>query len=337
MAKRTHVTIRDVASRAGVSHQTVSRVINQNERVSSETREKVMAVIDELGYSPNAIARYMAMGSTRTFACLSPNLTDYTFASIIEGAETEVRQDNYFLISASAPDASTFHCLVEQLVSSRRTEGLMVINPYADQRYQHLPHSVPTVFVGARPSSEAVDSVSLDDHGAAASAVQHLLELGHRRIALIGGPAVEDCTQDRQASYLAALHAAGVDVDPNLIVEGDWSATAGFEAVGRLCTNGTHFTAIFAMNDRMAIGAIRALRERGMVVPRDVSVVGFDDLPLASYFDPPLTTMRQDMFGIGREAARLLIRALEQPDSPRCHLRMPAELIVRSSTAAIPN
>jgi DNA-binding LacI/PurR family transcriptional regulator len=336
VANRTHVTIRDVASRAGVSHQTVSRVINQNERVSPETRQKVLAAIDELAYSPNAIARYMAKGSTRTFACLSPNLTDYTFASIIEGAETEARQANYLLISASAPDADTFRSLVEQLVFSRRTEGLMVINPYADLRFQRLPQNVPTVFVGARPSSDSIDSVSLDDRGAAALAVQHLLGLGHRRIALIGGPAVEDCTQDRQAAYLELLESCGVNPDPALIVEGDWSATSGYEAVEKLCSDGIPFTALFAMNDRMAIGAIRALRQHGAHVPQDISVIGFDDLPLASYFDPPLTTMRQDMFGIGQEAARLLIRALEQPDLPRCQLRLPAELVVRSSTAAIP-
>lgn len=335
MVKRTHVTIRDVASRAGVSHQTVSRVINENERVSPETRARVLNAIDELGYSPNAIARFMAKGSTRTFACLSPNLTDYTFACIIEGAEIKARQENYFLITSSAPDEDTFQCLVEQLVVSRRTEGLILINPYGDSRYQYLPENVPTVFVGARPSTDAIDSVSLDDEGAAKLAVQHLLELGHRRIAQISGPVVEDCTQDRLSGYLAALSDYGIECDPGLIVEGDWSATTGFEAIDKLCSNGIHFTALFAQNDRMAIGAIRALREQGLNVPQDVSVIGFDDLPLASYFDPPLTTMRQDMFGIGREAARLLIRAFEQPDSPRCQLHLPAELVVRNSTAAI--
>lgn len=332
---RSRVTIREVAALAGVSHQTVSRVINQNERVSPETRQKVLAAIDELGYSPNATARDMARGNTHTFACLSPNLTDYTFASIIEGAETEARLDNYFLISSSAPDEDTFLCLVEQLVTSRRTDGLLVINPYTDQRYQHLPAGVPTVFIGARPSSETVDAVALDDRGAATMAVQHLLELGHRRIALISGPAVEDCTQDRQTAFLNCLSAYGVSADPDLIVEGDWSATSGFEAAVKLSHRNKLFTALFAMNDRMAIGAIRALRERGARVPQDISVIGFDDLPLASYFDPPLTTMRQDMFGIGREAARLLIRAVEQPDLPRRQLRIPAELVVRGSTAAI--
>jgi len=332
---RSRVTIREVAALAGVSHQTVSRVINQNERVSPGTRQKVLAAIDELGYSPNATARDMARGNTHTFACLSPNLTDYTFASIIEGAETEARLDNYFLISASAPDEDTFQCLVEQLVTSRRTDGLLVINPYTDQRYQHLPAGVPTVFIGARPNSETVDAVALDDRGAATMAVQHLLELGHRRIALISGPAAEDCTQDRQTAFLNSLSAYGVSADPDLIVEGDWSATSGFEAAVKLSHRSKLFTALFAMNDRMAIGAIRALRERGARVPQDISVIGFDDLPLASYFDPPLTTMRQDMFGIGREAARLLIRAVEQPDLPRHQLRIPAELVVRGSTAAI--
>ncbi len=241
MPKRTHVTIRDVASRAGVSHQTVSRVINQNERVSPETRDKVMAAIHELGYSPNAIARDMAKGSTRTFACISPNLTDYTFASIIEGAETEARQHGYFLISASAPDEVTFQRLVEQLISSRRTEGLMVINPYADQRYQHCPPAFPPSSSAPDPSSETLDSVSLDDQGAAALAVQHLLALGHRRIALISGPAAEDCTQDRQLAYLKTLESYAVSPDPRLIVEGDWSATSGFAAIDRLCSGGIPF------------------------------------------------------------------------------------------------
>lgn len=335
MPKRTHVTIRDVASQAGVSHQTVSRVINNNERVSPETRSRVLDAINQLGYKPNAIARFMAKGRTRSLACLSPNLTDYTFACIIEGAEIEARQSNYFLITASAPDEDTFRCLVEELIASRRTEGLLVINPYIDGRYLSLPQNVPIVFVGACPRSEQVDSVALDDRGAAHLAVGHLLELGHRRIALITGPQVEDCTQDRLVGYREALRGADIEPDPALMVEGDWSATSGFEAVAKLYARGVNFTALFAQNDRMAIGAIRALRERGVRIPQDVSVIGFDDLPLASYFDPPLTTMRQDMFGIGREAARLLVRALEDPTSPHRQIRLPAELVVRNSTAPI--
>jgi len=326
------VTIRDVASHAGVSHQTVSRVINGSERVRAETRQRVQAAIQALGYRPNASARFLATGRPLTFACLAPDLTDYTFASIIEGATTEARQHGYFMISASAPDDATFSDLLEQLIASRRAEGLIVINPYADGRHARVPQDVPAVFVGARPRQSTIDSVALDNEAVGRMATQHLLDLGHRRIAHITGPLEEDCSQDRQAGYEQALNACGLNIDPQLVLEGDWSATSGYEAVCQWLEDHVDFSAIFAQNDRMAVGAIRALREAGIRVPEDVSVIGCDDMPLASYFDPPLTTMRQDMLGIGRQAVRLLITAVENPGSERQHLRLPVELIIRRST-----
>jgi LacI family repressor for deo operon, udp, cdd, tsx, nupC, and nupG len=193
---------------------------------------------------------------------------------------------------------------------------------------------VATVFVGARPREEAVDSVALDDEGAAVTATNHLLALGHRRIATICGPMREDCSQDRLAGYQQALAAAGVCVDPHLVIEGDWSATSGHEAFQRLVRLPEPPTAIFAQNDRMAIGVLRAAREAGLHVPDDLAVIGVDDMPLASYFDPPLTTMRQDLVEIGCQAAQLLIRAVENPGAERQHLRLPAELIVRKSTGS---
>ena len=179
---RARVTIRDVAARAGVSHQTVSRVINHNRRVSPETRAAVQAAIAELGYRPNAMARSMARGRSGVLACISPNLTDYTFASIIDGAEREARRRGYFLLSASAPDEDTFVALIDELVTSRRAEGIMVINPYADGRHTRLPQDYPLVFAGARPRTEAANSVALDDEEAAHLATKHLIDLGHRQI-----------------------------------------------------------------------------------------------------------------------------------------------------------
>jgi len=331
---QSRATIRDVAALAGVSHQTVSRVVNGDERVRAVTRQRVEAAIAELDFRPNAIARFMATGSTRTFTCLAPNLTDYTFACIIEGAEHAARRAGYYLLSASAADEDAFATLVDQLVASQRTEGLLVINPYADGRHHQLPDDVPTVFVGARPREEAVDSVALDDEGAARIATEHLLSLEHRRIATICGPMSEDCSQDRLAGYQAALAAAGLAVDSDLIVEGDWSATSGHEAYQRLVRLPEPPTAIFAQNDRMAIGVLRAAREAGLRVPDELAVIGVDDMPLASYFDPPLTTMRQDLVEIGCQAAHLLIRAVENPGAERQHLRLPAELIVRESTGS---
>ena len=330
---RSHLTIREVARQAGVSHQTVSRVINGDPLVTPETRARVEAAIAELGYQPNAIARSLAAGRSHTLACLAPNLTDYTFARIIEGAEAECRQHGFFLISSSAPDEATFAALFNELVPSRRIEGLMLINPYIDQRTQHLAGNFPTVFIGGHPrAGHDIDAITLDDCGAARAAIHHLAQLGHKRIGMITGPLVEDCTQDRISGYRGALKDAKLKADPALIVEGDWSASSAHKATLDLMKIKQPPTALFAQNDRMALGALRAARDLGLSVPGQLSVIGLDDMPLASYFDPPLTTMRQDMFAIGRTAAQLLVRAVEQPQAKHQQLRQPAELIIRQST-----
>jgi DNA-binding LacI/PurR family transcriptional regulator len=162
--------------------------------------------------------------------------------------------------------------------------------------------------------------------------VQHLVELGHKRIAMITGPLIEDCTQDRITGYRAALKKAKIKVDAGLIIEGDWSAFSAHQALLHLMQSQQPPTAIFAQNDRMALGALCAARDLGLSVPEQLAVIGLDDMPLASYFDPPLTTMRQDMFGIGRTAAQLLVRAVEQPQVKHQQLCAPAELVVRQST-----
>jgi len=333
---RSRVTIRDVAAHAGVSHQTVSRVINNVERVRPETRSLVEASIKELGYRPNAIARSMARGRTCTLACISPNLTDFTFASIIEGAEVEVRKHNYFLVSSTAPTEEEFSSLIEELFNSRRAEGLFVINPYSDGRHNLLPPDVPSVFVAARPrEGDTVSSVALDDFNVALQASQHLIELGHRRIAMVTGPMEEDCSQDRCSGYEQALKDKGINTDPSFIITGDWSATSGNQAFKKLFNLPSPPTAIFAQNDRMAIGVLRAAREMGINVPDELSVIGVDDMPLSSYFDPPLTTMHQDLLSIGREAARLLIDAVEKKEVSPKHLLLKAQLIHRQSTKPI--
>ncbi|MDO9122606.1 MAG: LacI family DNA-binding transcriptional regulator [Anaerolineaceae bacterium] len=328
-------TIRDVAQLAGVSHQTVSRVINQYDRINPETRKKVDDAIEVLGYHPSAIARSMSYGGTRTFACISPNLTDYTFASMIEGAETYAREHGYFLISATAPDASSFQNLVEQLVQSRRTEGLLVINPYADKRYLYLPKDVPVVLLGARPRTKGLASVALDDKQGGYLATKHLLSLGHKQIALISGPLEEDCVQDRINGYKKALDEAGLPFEKELIYSGDWSATSGQVGVENLIKQGMNFSAIFAQNDRMATGAIHFMQKIDWRIPEDVSIVGFDDMPLSSYFNPSITTIRQDVPILGHNAVRLLINKKENPGEEIQQLLYTPELVVRNSTSEV--
>ncbi len=325
-------TIRDVARQAGVSHQTVSRVINGSEDVLPETRAIVEAAIERMGYRPSAIARSMARGQTHTLACISPNLTDYTFASVIEGAETEARQHGYFLLSSSAADPNAFRALVDELVGHSRVDGLIVINPYADERFEYIPQNFPLVFVGARSHDSNICSVSLDDEKVAYEATRHLLSLGHTSIALVTGPMEEDCSQDRAEGYARALREAGLPVDQSMIVEGDWSATSGQDALLSFAEQGRVPTAIFAQNDRMAMGVMHAARDMGINVPIQLAVIGVDDMPLASYFDPPLTTMRQDMPQIGQKATRMLMDILQKKNNAPRQLKLPAQLIVRQST-----
>ncbi len=326
-------TLRDVAQKAGVSHQTVSRVINGSLDVLPETRALVEAAIAEMGYRPNAIARSMARGQSHTLACISPNLTDFTFASVIEGAEFEARQHKYFMLSSSASDPEAFRELVDELVGHRRVDGLIVINPYADQRFEFIPKDFPLVFVGASAHEKNICSVSLDDEKVAYEATRHLLTLGHTSIALVTGPMEEDCSQDRTEGYRRALTEAGIAFDETMVIEGDWSATSGQDALLSFIEQGRAPTAVFAQNDRMAMGVMSAAREAGIKVPTQLAVIGVDDMPLSSYFDPPLTTMRQDIPRIGREATRMLLDIIQTKATTTCDLKLNAELVVRQSTS----
>jgi LacI family repressor for deo operon, udp, cdd, tsx, nupC, and nupG len=326
------LTIRDVARHAGVSHQTVSRVINDSENVLPETRAKVEAAIAELGYRPNAIAQSMARGRSNMLACIAPNLTDFTFASIIEKAEVEARQNGYFLFSSSAEDVDSFVALLDELISYRRIEGLIVINPYADERYQHIPDNFPTVLVGVQSHRKEICSVSLDDEKLAYEATNHLISLGHKKIAMISGPMKEDCSRDRTRGYERALKEAALPLDKAMVIEGDWSASSGRDGLLHLKMNGTIPSAVFAQNDRMALGVLHACRDLGLKVPEQMAVIGVDDMPLASYFDPPLTTMKQDMPRIGQEAIKLLLQTISKTPVKRRQVKFPAQLVIRQST-----
>jgi DNA-binding LacI/PurR family transcriptional regulator len=333
--KRKRVTIRDVAKSAGVSHQTVSRVINGRDDVSPETRDLVKKTIKSLGYLPNASARSLAAGRTNTLACIAPNLVDFTFAALIEGAELMARQHGYFLMAASAPDAKDFRKVLNQLYESSRIDGVLVINPFIDERTAYLPKDFPTVFIGDVSKNEEIGWVALDDVKAGYMAAKHLLELGHRDILCITGLQNEACTKDRNQGIFQAFAEYGVPLDSEKIINGDWAATSAYQAVESALKNNIKFTAVLAENDRMAIGAMRAFRDAGFSVPEQYSVIGIDDMPLASYFDPPLTTIQQNVTEIGKEAAEMLIQKIAQPELKGQSSRFSVQLIQRKSTAPI--
>jgi len=274
----------------------------------------------------------MAHGRTNTLACIAPNLTDYTLASVIEGAELEARQNGYFLLSSSASDPESFRALVDELVGHRRVDGLIVINPYVDERHLAVPENFPVVFVGAKSHNKSICSVSLDDERAAYDATRHLISLGHRQIAMVTGPMEEDCSRDRSSGYLRALDEAGLPTDLSLIIEGDWSATSGQDTLLSLAEQGRLPTAIFAQNDRMALGVLHSARDMGLQIPQQLAVIGVDDMPLSSYFDPPLTTMHQDMPRIGQEATRVLLKVVDKSIVKCTQMKFTAQLIIRQST-----
>lgn len=333
---RSKPTIKDVAAQAGVSRQTVSRVINNKGEVSDATRDRVLATIDELGYRPNAVARSMVVGRTCTLGCISPSLTDFTFANIIDSAQAEARRLGYFVLTGSARSENEVDPLLEEMLH-RQVDGLLVLNPHADGRYQYflplIEKGMAVVYLNNTPRGEIVSSVHCDDRDGGYQATRYLLDLGHTGVATILGPSNEECTSDRLEGHRQALTEAGLTYAPEWTEQGDWSATSGYQATQRLLAAGRPFSAIFAQNDQMAVGAIRALREHNQRVPEDVSVVGFDDIPLASYFDPPLTTLRQPMQESGKRAARLLVDTIQNPGRPPEQISIKASLVERASCA----
>jgi DNA-binding LacI/PurR family transcriptional regulator len=335
---RSRPTIKDVAARAGVSRQTVSRVINNKAEITDTTRDRVVAAIEELGYRPSAAARSMVMGRTCTLGCISPSLTDYTFANIIDSAQAEARRLGYFILTGSAPTVEDVEPLLEEMLH-RQVDGLVVLNPRADERYRYflplIEEGMGVLYLNSTPQGERVSSIHCDDQRGGYEATRHLIELGHRSIATIQGPDNEEASDDRLAGYRQAMAEADLSCEPDCLVRGDWSATSGYVAMRQLLGTGRQFTAVFAQNDQMAIGAIRALREAGRRVPDDLSVVGFDDIPLASYFDPPLTTLQQPMKETGEQAARLLVETIQDPTRAPQQVSLRARLIERASCVPI--
>lgn len=336
---RPRPTIKDVAARAGVSHQTVSRVINNKEDVSSSTRARVLKAIEELDYCPSAIAQSMVAGRTHTLGCISPNLTDYTFASMIEGAQAEARRQGYFILTGSAPARSGVKLLLEEMLA-RRVDGFLVLNPRVDGRYRHflplIEKGTPVVYMKNTPNGAPVSSVCCNNREGGYQATHYLIKLGHTAIATITGPQNEECTLDRLEGYRQALSQSSLAIDGSLITQGDWSALSGYQAARKLLATGRPLSAIFTQNDQMAIGAIHALQEVNLCVPDDVSIIGFDDIPLASYFDPPLTTLRQPMEDLGRQAAQLLVETIQNPGRPPEQVLIRASLVERASCAPKP-
>jgi DNA-binding LacI/PurR family transcriptional regulator len=325
----------DVASRAGVSHQTVSRVLNDHPYVRAETRSRVLAAAAELDYRPNSAARALVTGSSRMLGVVSFDTTLYGPASTLFGIQQAARDADYFVtvVSLKSLDRRSIGEAVDRL-RAQAVDGIIVITPHVSsaQAVRHLPAGIPLVAVEG--AARDVPSVSVDQHAGAEAATAHLLNLGHPTVWHVAGPTDWLEARARTDGWRATLQRAGVEVPEPL--SGDWSPRAGYEA-GQVLARRPDVTAVFVSNDQMALGVLRAMHEAGRRVPQDVSVIGFDDIPEAAYFMPPLTTVRQDFAELGRHCLSLLLERIAG-SGPLSDLKItvPPYLVVRQSATTPP-
>ena len=332
-------TSADVAARAGVSRTTVSFVLNErvDVKIPRETRQRVVEAAAELGYSPNVSARRLAGGRSHVIALVlrqSPEqvASDAVLAETLRGLSSAARAGGFrVMVELLEPDGADSS--YSALLRAQHADGLIISGPRSDDpSLRELVRDEFPVVIQGSLADVRVQSVDVDNVAGARGAVEHLLALGHRRIACItNARLVYTAAQERLAGYTQALTSAGIRIERELIAEADFDAPSGHVAMAELIGR-TTFDAAFVASDVVALGAIGALREAGLKVPDDVSIVGFDDIPLAAYFDPPLTTVRLPAFELGQAAGLALMERLADRANPHRTL-LPTELILRGSTS----
>lgn len=323
-------TMHDVADHVGVSHQTVSRVLNGHDSVSAETRTRVLQAIEDLGYRPNTAARALVTRRSQVLGVVSFDTTLYGPASTLFGIEKAAREAGYFVSVASvkATTAGTIRAAVDRL-TDQNVDGVVVIAPLrTGEPVSALPAGLPAVVVDGRPAA-GVASVRVDQEAGGRLVTRHLLDRGARTVWHLAGPADWFDAQGRLAGWRRELQRAGATVHRPL--RGSWSASSGYEA-GRRLARRDDVEAVFVSNDQMALGLLRAFHEAGIRVPHDVLVAGFDDVPEAAYYTPPLTTVRQDFAAVGRRSIELLLRQVGGGRHGDQESLVRPELIVRLSS-----
>lgn len=332
------VTIKDVARRAGVSVATVSRVLNKSGPVSPEAAQRIREAADALHYVPHGGARSLITSKTSTIGVLLPDLYGGFFSELIRGIDQTAQQHGYhLLISGSHNRKAEMEAAMRAMRG--RTDGLIAMSPHFDAAtlVQNLPPSLPVILLSCQAWGEDHQVIAIDNAGGAEAMVRHLVALGHRRIAMVMGEEGHFDTGERLQGYRRALVEAGIAPHAAYEVQGDFSEASGHRAVQELLALPERPTAIFCANDSMAIGGLCAVMDAGLRVPADITVVGFDDIPLAKYLSPPLSSVHVPIFEMGERAATRLIAALKgEPVSERRHERLPTRLVVRSSCAPPP-
>lgn len=334
---RTPVTLREVAARAGVHPSTASRALNERTRptVNTATAARVALAAKKLGYQPNSLARGLRTKRTLTVGMLLPDLTNPLFPPIVRGIEDRLGARGYTLILANTDNNAAKERALLDVMAARRVDGLIL----ATARRQSpifenvFASGMPVVLVNRTTDNAAVASVAGDDHAGIGLAVRHLVSLGHRRIAFVGATRAVSTGLGRYQSFLSWIQSEGLEVDHELIVFAEWfKEEPGAAAFRELLDRKRDFTAVVAGNDLIALGCYEVVRELGLRVPADISVVGYNDIPFSDKFSPPLTTVRSQDYQIGFNAAGLLLDSIDGVDVSAVSLRLTPTLVVREST-----
>jgi LacI family transcriptional regulator len=335
---RGRATIRDIADLAGVSIATVSRVLNDRPDVARETRESVLQVVREHGFSTNRGARGLSSGRTGMIGLTLPLVADAYFGPMLSGAaEALYERDMRIVLAPTLHEHDREVSLIERLMRGTTDGAILMLPEESAQELLTLQRQgFPFVVVDPRePPPDGVACVSAMHASGARQATEHLLELGHRRIGAIAGTPGWYATEERLGGFRAALAGAGILLDPELVVHSDWRIPRGTEAARQLLSLPEPPTAIFGFNDNVAIGALHAARERGLSVPDDLSVVGFDDTEQAVIVTPRLTSVRQPLAELGRMGVSLLIRLIDGQRVDALRVELATQLVVRESTAPL--
>lgn len=328
-----NATIRDVARKAGVSIATVSRVFNNAGPVDEETRRRVKEVAKELRYTPNAVGRSLSTKRTDAIGLLLPDLHGEFFSEVIRGTDQTAQQHRYHLLVSSSHNNRDQIAAALQVMRGR-VDGLIIMSPHIDAHTLHanLPRSLPVVLLNCYVSEDAFDSLNIDNFGGSSQMARHLLQHGYRRIAIIKGTKKNLDAEERLSGYRHALREAGVEHSEHLEIDGDFSEASGYEAAKKILALSPRPAAIFASNDSMAIGALKALREVGVPVPQEMALAGFDDIPIARYLAPALTSVHVPISELGVLAAQQLIRAAKEKNNhAKQHILLSATLAIRES------
>lgn len=328
-------TIKDVALLAGVSFTTVSHVLNQTRPVSEKARLRVLDAVAELGYVPSAVARSLRKSETGIVGVLVPTVQNPFFAELVCGAEEACRQAGYsvFLCNSDNDPHRQQHYL--RTLLEKRVDGLLVASVGEPESFDRVLGSsgLPCVAMDRLMPGAQADRISLDNRGGAELATQHLLALGHSHIACISGPQKVEVSQARVKGWRAALKARQIEAQADWLQVSDFSTAGGYQAAMTLLRAPARPSAIFACNDLMALGVLRAAAELGLAVPAELSVMGFDNIELGGFVHPGLSTVGCSIRKLGREAGRLLIARIDQPSQALRHVQLNPELVIRESCA----